>query len=107
MCCDAPLRLCVQMNKKYQIDTENDKNPQNFHFSKFLRIFCQFFDGLLELEKKVFRVNKEKVGCPVLFSEKFIAFSKMKMSQIDPEIDKNSKLLLFSKILGTFFQISD
>ena len=29
----------------------------------------------------------------------------MQMSQIDTENDKNSKLFLFLKILGTFFQI--
>ena len=29
--------------KKSQIDTENDKNPKIFHFSKFLRIFCSLF----------------------------------------------------------------
>ena len=36
--------------KKSQIDTEIGKNPKSFHFSNFLRIFCQISDRLRRLE---------------------------------------------------------
>ena len=35
---------------KSQTDTQNDKNHEILSFSKFLRIFCQLFDRLGELE---------------------------------------------------------
>ena len=35
--------IAVFQIKKSQIDTENDKKPQNFHFSKFVHSFCQIF----------------------------------------------------------------
>ena len=36
-------------------------------------------------------LNVALLRCPVVFSEEFIAFSQMKMSQIDTKNDKNSK----------------
>ena len=49
-------------------------------------------------------VKTERMCCSVGFSKDFIAFFKMKMSQIDTEDDKNSKISLFSKILGIFLK---
>ena len=35
---------CYFTEKKSQIDTENDKSPSIFHFSKFLRISRQILE---------------------------------------------------------------
>ena len=54
-------------------------------------------------------MTKESVGCPVVFSEEFIAFFEMKKSQGDTENDKKSiisqifkKLRIFSKFSQEF-----
>ena len=43
--------IAVFQMKLSQIDTENDKNPKIFHFSKFLRIFGQIFAGICGLKR--------------------------------------------------------
>ena len=43
--------IAVFQIEKSQIDTENDKEPQNLHFLKFLRIFHRIFESLREFEK--------------------------------------------------------
>ena len=47
--------------KMYQSDTENDKKPKNFHFSKFIRIFVQIFDGFCGLERGKMSTRRECV----------------------------------------------
>ena len=79
----------IQM-KKSQFDTENDKNHKTLHFSKFLRNFRQIFDRLRGSTRK-------KSGCPEVFSEEYIAFFTMKMSQIDTEKAKVPNFLNFKK----------
>ena len=48
------------------------------------------------------RVNKEKMRCPVVFSEEITAFRQMKMSQIDTGSFKNPQTFQFAKILSVF-----
>ena len=60
-----------------------------------------FFVSTDFLEWNVLRVDEEKIDCPVLFSEEFIAFLQMEISQSDSENDKNL-VFQFSKILCIF-----
>ena len=75
--------------KTSQMDTENDKNPKGFQFSKILGISSSLTDSV------DWNVEKGKQGNNLLSSsryEEFIAFLEMKKSQIDTENDKNPKL---------------
>ena len=83
--------------KVVQIDTENNKKKQNFLiFQRFYAIFRTFRQTLWIASLK--RVNKEKMCCPIGYSEELSAFFKMKMFQIDKENDKKNRIFQFSKI---------
>ena len=47
------------------------------------------------------RVNKEKIGCPVVFEETNARFRK-KTSETDTEIDKNPKIFQFQSFYAFF-----
>ena len=88
------------------IDTENDRNPKIFQFSKILCNFSQFSTDFVDWNVKKF--NKERMSCrPGGFFEEFIAVFQVTMSQIDTENDKNLKVFKFSKIVCMFFQSFD
>ena len=80
--------IAVFQMKKSQIDTENDKNPKIFHFSKFLRIFRRILDRLRGLECFKGSTRKERVGFPVVVSEEFSAFLKLKCPKLTPKMTK-------------------
>ena len=50
------------------------------------------------------KVNKEKIGCPVIFNEEIFALFRLKMSQIGTEKDKKPKIVQFLTILCNFCQ---
>ena len=80
-----------------QSDTENDKNPQIFQFSKILGIFPVFRRTLL------LNVEKSQQGKKVLSSRLFwcVNFS------FQITTDKSPQIIQFSKILCNLFQIFD
>ena len=53
----------------------------------------------------ILRVNKEKIGCPVVFEEINAMFRK-KMSETDTEIDKNPKIFQFQSVYAFFVRFS-
>ena len=85
---------CCFLNEKSQIDTENDKNPKLFQFSKD---FQTFWIGALK------RVNKKRMCCSVGFFEEFIAVSLVKMSQINTENNKKPMNFSIFKVLMHFW----
>ena len=50
------------------------------------------------------RVNKERVCCPVGFSEELIEVFKLKKSQIGTEIDKNPEFSNFQRFYAVFLK---
>ena len=80
--------------KMSQIDTENDKNPETFHFSKILCIFSNNSTDFVNWNT-VKRVNKVRMCCRVGFSEEFTAVFYVKMSQIHTDNDKKAKFSNF------------
>ena len=44
-------KIAMFLLKMSKIDTENDKNPKSFQFSKISCIFFQIFDRLRQLER--------------------------------------------------------
>ena len=65
--------IAVFLVKMSQFDKENDKKPKSFLFSNILMQFLLNFRQPSWIGM-FYRVNKERVGCPVVFSEEFIAF---------------------------------
>ena len=70
-----------------QIDTKNYENPKSSQLSK---IICNFSPNLLTdlWIGTLKRGNKEKLSCPVGFSEEFIAVFSVKMPQINTKNPK-------------------
>ena len=76
------------------------KNPKVSKFQRFYAFLLTFRQ--ISWIPMFLRVNKEKIGSPVVFYEEINAMFKKKMSETDTEDDKNPKIFQFSKFLCIF-----
>ena len=66
------------------------KNPQLSTFQSFMHFLLKFRQS--SWIGMFYNVNKDQICCQVVFNEKIFPMFRMKMSQIDTENDKNSKI---------------
>ena len=88
-----------------QIDTENDKNPQTFQFSKVLCIVFQFLTDFVEwnIEKSWKRRN---VLSSRLFQRVYCNSLSEKKLKVTPKKMKNTKLIKFQSFYAFFVKVS-
>ena len=79
-----------------QIDTENDKNPKNFQFSKISCIFCKFLTDLAN-----WNVEKDRQGKNVLSSMLRKEINTIFQKEIVRNRDR--KRQNFEKLSNSFF----
>ena len=89
--------------KTSQMDTENDKNPKGFQFSKVLGISSSLTDSV------DWNVEKGQQGKHLLSSslyEEFIAFLERKYFKLTPKFTKIPKVSNFKDFLQFFRRFS-